>query len=291
MERKVIWIIGMAYSGSSLLNVLLDTQPTIRGIGEGAQVYSNQLAGGPCAKCKGSVAECSLYGEWKGEPFYRYTFDHYECNVIVDSSKGLHLLSRKIFEPEYDYSVVVISKTPHAEAYSLMQHQKWDKWDTTSPHTSVRSAFDSYIAWHTIMLNTLWGIGFRKDIIHVKYHDLAKGRLQTISKLCGDIEEPYEEKRLIDNCFDTTTHIIGGNPSIIHQISGEDFACPTKASVYLDGKYDGKLGKVFVDEVWRTDTEFVEECKSEYSQMKSHFSELLERLGYGTTDDMIDDLK
>lgn len=34
MGRTVVYVIGARYSGSSLLNLLLDSQPRVRGLGE-----------------------------------------------------------------------------------------------------------------------------------------------------------------------------------------------------------------------------------------------------------------
>src|SRR5208282_303839 len=109
--RKVAFIAGTAYCGSSLLNLLLDTQaPAIRGLGERSQTDGE--AGGPCVVCNSSLKDCRLYSQWNGRGFYEFNFNHYDCGTLVDSSKRTNMLLQGMGrEPDFKYYVLHMSKT------------------------------------------------------------------------------------------------------------------------------------------------------------------------------------
>ena len=113
------------------------------------------------------------------------------------------------------------------------------------------------------------------------YADLARDPVQTVHRVCALLDEPYATERLSGDWRQTDTHILGGNPAIIAQVSGDDglaFAVPPAR--YLDGKYADKAGQIFYDERWRQDTAFVEDCRREYRRREADLRPLLERLGY-----------
>lgn len=299
-KRKVAWIIGTSFCGSSLLNLLLDSQPTIRGLGEGTQVYFRnpdpaarlqRLAGGPCARCKSTVAQCELYRQYQDQPFYQFNFDHYGCRVLVDSSKAPRMLRTKPFEPSFRYFAIVLSKTPHEAAYSWRQHARWDTWSRGAAElASVEAGFQEYLWRYGTYLEQV-GSPPVFGLVHVRYADVACAPGDTIRRLCEFLDEPFCAARLAGDWRATDTHVLGGNPAIVAQISGDDgLAFVIPPSLYLDGKYADKAGKIFYDQAWRRDAEFLEACRREYRRREPQLRQLLPRLGY-EFDALLDDLE
>ena len=285
---KVLYISSLAFSGSSVLNLLLDTQPTMRGVGEGAQVFSKRSSGGPCAQCKSTVADCALYGQWSGEPFYRFNFQHYACRVLVDASKSPAHLSDKPLEDDYAHHVLMLSKLPHEAAYSMLKHAQYDHWSDDRNRTP-RKCFETYIAIYTNYLRR-----FRQmhlPIRNVHYRELVTARRKVIGDICHWIDEPFDDERLTGAWWETDTHVLGGNPAVIAQVSGDDaLAFTVDPAVYLDGKYKDKRGQLFVDRSWRGDKAFIAHCEKQYKSHEVELDNVLAQLGYPPIESMLEDL-
>jgi len=292
-QKKVVWIVGMAYSGSSLLNILLDTQPTIRAIGEGAQVYRPGMAGGPCARCRDTCDQCTLYSRYNGGPFYQFNFNRYGsgCNVLVDSSKSSRTFLDKPFEESFRYFVVLLSKTPHEAAYSLLQHGKWDYWHPDTINTDVSKCFESYRNVYLSHFGNLAQLGMT-EFLRVRFRDIAADRIAAVKRICDFVEEPFSEERLRADWWTTDTHVLGGNPAILAQVSGDDsLAYPCEPDEYLNGKYIHRTSTIFLDDAWRQDRAFVQECRREYKRRRREFDKLLHKLNHGSVDDMLADMR
>jgi hypothetical protein len=299
--EKVVWIVGASFSGSSLLNLLLDTQPTVRGLGEGSQVYRRgtwgkrnvvHVSGGPCALCRSTVDECGLYKNYHGEPFYRFNFDHYGCNLLVDSSKSVDMFCVKPREAEFGYTIVLISKSPPEAVQSPRLHAKWDHWDAHAKQVaSVEHALSFYIATYRDYLLELAQLKMSAPIVCVQYAQLARNPMRSIERLCNVVDEPFDTQRLADRWWETDTHVLGGNPAVVAQIAQDDslaFAVPRDR--YLDGKYDKREGQIFYDASWQRDLGFLEACFIAMNERRSELCELLPRLGYDF-DSLMEEIK
>ena len=289
--EKVVWIVGASYSGSSLLNLLLDTQPGFRGMGEGAQVYYRpprgevefpRLAGGPCARCKSTVRECELYSRYHGGPFYRFNFDRYDCRVLVDSSKSVRMLTQKPTERSFQYRAIIISKAPHEAVYSLYKHAHWDRWSRGGrAFADVEAGMRFYLNIHQRHLRDLCQLDFTVESLAVRYRDVAANTGEELSKICDFLDEPFSGDRLNDEWWRTDTHVLGGNPAMVAQVSRDEglaFAVPVDR--YLEGKYQDKMGKIFVDTAWKEDRSFIAECRKSYARNQAELWRLLPALGY-----------
>jgi hypothetical protein len=287
---KVVWIIGASFSGSSLLNLLLDSQPTIRGIGEGSQVYRRgpsgerrptDLAGGPCALCRSIVEECSLYKSYSGGPFYRFNFEHYQCNVLIDSSKSTRMFQAKPLEPEYNYQFILLSKSPPEAVYSWRLHAQWDHWDLACQQlASIPAALDFYISNYRDYLSALDQLKAAR-IICVQYSQLVADPSELIERLCSILEEPFDVGRLAGRWWETDTHILGGNPAVVAQIVRDnEFAFAVPPDRYLNGKYKDRAGQIFYDSSWQRDRLFLAACLEAITERRADLRDLLPRLGY-----------
>lgn len=284
---KVVWIIGMAYSGSSLLNLLLDGRPRIRGIGEGAIIYFKGKQGGPCAKCHSTAADCEIYRPFTGTDFYAYTAAAYgDVECLVDSSKHARWVTEHArIEPGIEYFALLLSKTPHEQAYSLLLHDHWDIWGKNRKFTAVSVCFDGYVNVYTKYLTFLrgyFGDAFGERVLPVHYRDVAASPDGELERICSWLDLPFDDTPIGTNWNRTNTHILGGNPAIIAEVSQDDelaFAVPRDQ--YLGGKYVDHQGAVVLDENWKSDRGFVAQCAAEYPKLE-HANRLLTELGHDT---------
>lgn len=294
--EQIVWIVGMAYCGSSLLNVLLDSQPGFRAIGEGAKVYEKKKQGGPCTRCRTDVANCEFFRNFNGSDFYQYTLDGYPgAEVLVDSSKHAEwLVDQAQREPDFEYRALLVSKTPHEAAFSLLKHREWDHWDPDKRHTDVMRCFQSYRGTYRQYLKVLrrfFGDRFGDSVLTVRYRDVAAARIRSVQRITRWLGRAFDASRLREQWRDSSSHILGGNPSIIAQVSRDEslsFAVPPEK--YLDGKYARRDGQVFIDDSWRRDVGFLQECKAAYAQ-DAVPDRLLSELGHEMQASQIADLK
>ncbi|MGO9109327.1 MAG: hypothetical protein ACLP9L_08850 [Thermoguttaceae bacterium] len=279
--KKVAFIAGTAYCGSSLLNILLDTQaPAIRGLGERSQTDGEM--GGPCVVCNSEVKDCRLYSQWDGKDFYEFNFNHYGCSTLIDSSKRTNILLEGMArEPQFKYYVLHMSKTPHAAAYSIMKHWEHDSWDVplTESKRDIIDAFNVWIETNRLYIDELELFGENvKGVKSIQYDALVRNPAAVIEEICQWLGEPFNLERL-QNWQSPTTHILGGNPGVLMQVLGEK-ALPDN---YLGGKYAEKRGKIFADEAWRRDTAFLFSAVEAYKRLSRKLNPVLAALQYGNS--------
>lgn len=288
---RVVWIVGQAYCGSTLLNLLLNTQPRVAGIGEGWQVWRSGRTDAPCTRCLRPVNDCDFYRDWQGGPFYHYCLDRYRAHVVVDASKSAEWLLAKPFEPAYEHRVIVLSKAPHEAAWSLIQHARHDTWDPEWEGNlsrfrgplagAVDLAYGSYFAEyreHLQCLHTAAQI-CNTAIRAVTYRDLATRPEGVIAELCDWIGVQFSVDALRADLWRTQTHIVGGNPAILSEVTQDALPVPCDRSIYLGGKYPARRGRIEYDDTWTEQAGFLAECRSAYRRWSEPLGWLLPQLG------------
>jgi hypothetical protein len=281
--KQIVFVAGTAFCGSSLLNILLDTQtPAIRGLGERSQTDGE--GGGPCILCNKFINECQLYSHWDGKNFYDFNFQHYGCNTLVDSSKRTNVLLRAMAEePQFKYHVLHMSKTPHAAAYSILKHWQHDTWDVPQDgkNRDLPAALEVWRATNALYVEETGKAGVTA-VKHVHYDTLVADPAAVVAEICQWIGEPFHPAQL-EQWRAPTTHILGGNPAILMQVLGQDIM----PADYLGGKYAARSGQIFVDEAWKRDKPFLKGCIAAYRQQAEKLDWTLAALGYGDTRRMI----
>lgn len=137
---RVIYIVGMGRSGSTLLDLLLDAHSNVRSLG-GVRRMTRALHGTDCACGAAPQIECEfwrdvdqqLYGELeKIDPesrdsatFRRHNVALFEAaarvagtDFVVDSSKSVSRLRRLLTETDLDVYPIHIVRDPRGYAYS-----------------------------------------------------------------------------------------------------------------------------------------------------------------------------
>lgn len=261
MTRNIVYVLGTSYSGSSLLNSLLDTQPQTRGIGEAVHLLKRPTNAW-CSRCQGPVEGCLLEQAVRPSEFYESVFEAYpDANTIVNSSKNWKLCFQAMPIPDESFRLrmVLLSKTPEEFAHSFTVHEP----------CAFESAFDIWYAVYERLIGNLErvlnqqpndevqaalaGRICREDIHFVGYRDLAAATDQTMQSLCDGLELSLDENYR-QHLWRGDTCVIGGNNAIYAQRT-ENNSFFDGQPEYLNGKYDGRRGSIFYDDQWRRSAE------------------------------------
>ena len=264
----VAYVISTAYSGSSLLNLLLDAHPRIRGLGEAVHFVA-QRRKPHCVRCQRPVQECPVSRAVDRDAFYRSLFEYYrDCDVLVDSSKlaGACLGAHR-FEPKLDHKVLLLSKAPHEFAFSWIGHH---------PRDTLTTAFRRYLDFYESEIETLsrqpW---FRPwSSLPVTYRNVATTPDRTVEQIC---EFLGVERRPVEQWWKTDTHVVGGNWMVAAQANNRRKLFDN-LDWYLRGKYQHRYHTVFYDSQWQRDSEFLQGCLRLYKQHEKVLTALLPRL-------------
>ena len=289
---RIVYIFGTAYCGSSLLNLLLDGHGGARGLGECWGVRGTpRVVPKLCLRCGSYWPECEFYDAWDRtkQSFYDYSAEKYGCDVLVDSSKTVDHL-----EPGVTYVPVVLSKLPHEIIHSRIRHieRKRAGGQRLTPEMEQFVAADAldqlrwYADWHKQLLDSVRG-----DILFVPYREMAARPADCVRRVCDALDLRFSPQR-IERWFDTDTHVFGGNYAVAKQTTGAGAERLRDDREWLGGKYDDKDQRIFVDEEWRRDAEFVERMARAYDRRRARWwlGRLLARLGHDSFDAARSDL-
>jgi|CXWL01.1.fsa_nt_gi hypothetical protein len=265
--RAVVQILGLWYSGSSLLNLLFDSQPKIRGLGEAYEVYNGACVGG--CSCGLSLATCAFYP--KGDPatFYERCFDLYDCDVLVDASKEEGNFGNALCSYPRRMGVV-LSKAPHEWIYSMRQHHP----ERDTSFATLGMHYKKFYMQHLLLAAQM------QSQLFVTYGQMTEYPSEVVHQLCdvvGISFNPYTVQRW----WQTNTHIIGGNSAVLFQVCGH------KTMFQEHGKYAGREHTIFRDDHWKSDAAFCEESLKGYASADTEFDSLLRTLGHGGINEQI----
>lgn len=272
MRRTVLHILSTSYSGSSLLVLLLNSQPGMRGLGEAVHLAERSRFA-ECLRCRVPAADCELARVISGDAFYGPIFDYYggQTVVLVDASKSLwNTLLRHRSEPGLRHRCVLLSKAPHEFAASWLGHH---------PDASVEDAFRVYLEFYETELSFLWdtcGIS-TNHVSGVTYRDFTRRPEAVLHSLCRFVH--VATKPLADcRWWETDSHIIGGNWLVNAQVAG--FHETLQLAQPRDRiRYQGREHSIFYDESWKNDREFLRMCLPAYDRFGPRLNPVLQELG------------
>lgn len=232
---EVYQICCLGYSGSSMLNLLLDALEGFRGLGEIERVFDRDPVR-PCALC--CPRECTVYDRVRPEHFYLDCAGIYPgVRVLVDSSKRPTFYGpRREAEPGLPYRTVLLYKTPHAYLYSWTGHMPRD----SHPDEAWKLWADFY------------GEQTRRADVIVWYRDLARDPHRELRRITG--REPQFRR---ESWWNTDTHIIGGNTAVMSQRNrhveqdAKMFETGLQENSGRKNKYRRRRHQIFLDQQWR----------------------------------------
>lgn len=280
----IVEILSAAYSGSTLLDAMLDSQEGIHGMGECAQCWEKKVTNpatgnpglrGPCHLC-GCVAEqCSF---WKGY-FSAHSVGMSASawawqelgGIIVDASKAPHRLASAFVSAVQ----ILIAKAPHEWAHSVLSHH---------PGRTMESAWED---WERLHAGFLKYIDDSSGPLILTYRELATAPAETLKAVCSWLNvqcdpAPVEDGRM----WNRKSHALGGNPAVIDQLSQTEKQTGGRAE-WLGGKYAGDRWRAIrYDDAWQVDDSFRGQCARLYRAASLPMRAQLARLGFGEAEDL-----
>lgn len=283
---RIVHLTVASYSGATTLNALLDTQPEIRGIGETIwRVKRNERVW--CPTCNGPMVDCHMAAMIGAPDLWERLAAIYPDAAVLFSVTKMPIPHR-LGVPDTPAGMVeshlLLYKLPHEFAYSWHKHESatpekgLDEWATF--HRAVAKQYDLLRRLEPRRYDTL------------SYRDMALKTHASVLRLCLRWGVPYS-RAAVDALWTRrpTTCMPGGNNAVFAQnIQNAPFLNNPE---FADGKYVGKLGKIFLDEIWRADDDFKRACEAYYKEpvKRALIDTLAGRLGLPfTTASLLDDL-
>lgn len=283
--KTVVQILSAAFSGSTLLDAMLDSQPGVIGLGEVAQLWESKPEGirrGPCHLCLSDATECSFWKEWQSavNPF-DYAFERCpEATVAVDSSKQPVRFTQ--VPDEYLLRKVIIVKAPHEWAASVRAHHR----EKDREPASVEECFFHWKNLQAEIVRYCDGNGFL-----IRYADLTRRPAEVLADLCLWAGIVFDPTPLADRSFwQRKSHALGGNPAVIDQVNERGSEMTSGRGGWLGGKYlpTDRWRTIHYDDAWTRDAKLRQECERLYRAGERRLDGLLARLGLGGTREMAD---
>ncbi len=292
MRKRVVYILGTSFSGSSLLNCLLDSQPGIRGLGEAVHFLKDETTAW-CAACRSSVADCTTSHLIDRERFYECLFDRYpDADLLVNSSKTWKLCFWQSPPPPRSIGVkiIVLSKTPHEFAHSYATHYECDYekafkiWIEFYSDIYARLAEACLFGQRVVDRQQPWPVVSSEDVLVLTYRQIAGQVTSTMRRTCEFLGRRFVHDGLA-SVWDSDTCTIGGNMAIFAQrVRDENFFGHN--TDYLDGKYAGREQQIFVDRAWRQSRNLIETCERLYRAQRPSVRKLIQWLGHDPLPDL-----
>lgn len=314
-KKLQLLIVGSAYSGSSLLSVLLDRVQGIFSMGEGARRYRPGVMCGPCAKCGvPDAADCELYKDWQPSRMV----DLLQDDVVARHHDQIHQARSWGREPDKETGELRIGESFHEFVCrntdelvivdSTKDPTQMLEQLQTGPNFPVKAvflskapleAFNSYYRHPRAMtapecvqewLNVNWFYsGFLRinhiDTLYLKYRDLCFETEVNLRRICDFVGLPYQ----LRSDWDVPKgHILGGNPAVSSVVSKNDDLCFVNGSraTHMGGKYAevdaAKPLQVTYDTThYGLESGFRMECQQAMNSASRFYAPLLQLFGYG----------
>lgn len=269
MPETVAQILCPARSGSSLLNMLLDSLHQVRGLGEITSWTrpASRLNVRNCLQC--GTDPCTFWPELHASRMYQQAARAYpDARVLVDASK----LPTEYRSAEHPHQVackrvvaILLVKRPHELVVSYRNHvgRAW---------TADELAREWCFVWEQIRAR----LPLYDDVVQVDYQHLAARPYQWRDTLADLLSVDRRARR---NWWDSTTHVCGGNMSV-HAAKH-----PARWQAVLEGdrpRYRGRTREIFVDRPWSGDEAAMAAAVEMYTgRQRGRIAALLDWLGLG----------
>lgn len=176
----IIQISGTAFSGSTLLDLMLSNDDNAFSCGEMYNLFKPSKKQYYEAECSCTNENCDFWHDVKkkgSETVWESLREYFpETNTFIDSSKNIEWYERikeMTAQHNYNYRNILIWKTPAEYAYSCLKRGRIGNWK------------ESYINYHLQFFNTF------NDPLTVNYSELVSKPAPKLKKICDRINIPY----------------------------------------------------------------------------------------------------
>jgi hypothetical protein len=302
------YVLGAAYSGSTLFSSIMDTQPRVRGISEAIRhIRPARNNNDPwCSTCQGHISDCKQRPQVTGTNIHAAFFEKYDdTDVLIDTSKTwMHCFEYQHTDAEI--KIISLAKWPHAFAWSQHNHSQrfehpkdvitcFRTW--LQSYSSAKKLYDMSTTWSTRRYKRfheqpLYPQLDVSSFYEITYHDLVRETAKTVKGVCDFLGVEFDEAAIANWWKPTSTCAVGGNQSVCAQKHNVDFFNASEQSAaYLNGKYVGKRGEIFLDTTWLDNEKFMEEALAAYRELRDKIRVLTPLFGLGTFSDCVKALR
>ena len=237
--NKVVYIAGMGYSGSTILDLLLGSHSRMIGLGEiqlliGQRyqlLFQDEL---PYCACSKRMSECDFWkklvhplSEMSSESEaarYKLVVDSFHAHtgsVLVDSSKHLNGLENLLKVDGIDLKILFLIKDVRAFAASNAKHfQRINFNSESTPSLRKRlineAAFPhwGFIRWHRANRRIKAYLDTKRlDYFQFGYEELCLRPEEILPEICNFVGVEYEAEML--DLTRSTSHTILGNGMLL----------------------------------------------------------------------------
>lgn len=278
--KTVVHVLSAAFSGSTLLDALLDSQPQVAGLGEVAQLWEEKPPGirrGPCHICGTDASACSFWSDLGAANPYAFALEKTGAGVLVDTSKQPSRLTT--VPPQLVVKPVMLVKTPHEWAASVRAHDRM-----RGELTSVEECFFHWTNLQGEILHHCREGGFL-----IRYGDLTRRPESVLAAFCLWAGIPFDPAPVRSGSFwHRKSHALAGNPAVIDQSNDRQLEMAGGRADWLGGKYQPpeRWRRICYDDSWTSDLELRSECERHYRDATPRLRSFLNRLGFGSPEQL-----
>ena len=199
MSKKVIFIGGTSYSGSTFFDMTLGNDPLGFSLGEINAYFNPWREHHFHPRCSCGFPDCDLWVQWRGIPqedIYKAVFERFpNLEFIVDSSKDPLWIQRQaasLSQQGLDARHILMWKTPLEFGHSFRKRNRIGSW------------YRHWINYHRLYMTLVprWG--------SIQYRHYAEGQ-ESLSQICGYLDIPYFRGK--EKFWEKPHHLIFGNNS------------------------------------------------------------------------------
>lgn len=197
--KKVIFIGGTSFSGSTILDMILANDPHGFSCGEVKSLFYPTRPHHIKPECGCEDKDCSVWVEVKKRGVHNLFNSLFELNpeaeFIVDSSKDpfwIDMQSKNLQKSDIEVENVLIWKTPLELASSFQKRGRLDLWEQSMVH------------YYRLYLSLV------ADFVDIKYNRLTSNAV-ALQELCDKIEIPFFYTK--QQYWEKTHHTLFGNNS------------------------------------------------------------------------------
>ncbi len=280
--KAVLHVLSMAFSGTTLLDALLDSQPAVASLGEVAQLWEEKPAGirrGPCHLCGLPVEQCAFWKDRGDDNPYDYAFARSGADFLADTSKSPQRLTA--VPTHYRLKPVAIFKAPHEWACSVRGHEKMRGG-------RVSAVAECFFHWENLAGEILHHIR-ESGAFLIHYRDLTQRPEMVLAGLCiyaGIQFDPSPVRAM--SFWERKSHALGGNSAVIDQERDRQAEMDLPRESWLAGKYlpAARWRKIHYDDTWKAETVLRADCGRNYFAATPRLRSFLNRLGLGSPEQL-----
>ncbi|MGB8167616.1 MAG: hypothetical protein WCF18_08995 [Chthoniobacteraceae bacterium] len=280
--KTVLHVLSMAFSGSTLLDALLDSQPRVSSLGEVAQLWEEKPPGirrGPCHVCGLPAEQCAFWKDRADENPYDYAFTKTGADFLADTSKSPQRLTP--VPSRYRVKPIAIFKTPHEWACSVRAHERMRGG-------SISTVAECFFHWENLAGEILHHIR-ESGAFLIHYRALAGCPEKVLAGLCVFAGIQFDPSPIRALSFWTRkSHALGGNSAVIDQECDRQTEMDLPRETWLAGKYlpAERWRKIHYDDSWKADSELRAECARCYLEATPRLRSFSNRLGLGSAEQL-----